>query len=104
MGEKSSLQTETSLNKEQVCYTLNLGFHFGTLMLLTGIWVKVPHVLKMNPFMVFWHGIFKCLTSFVLEEILADADTEDVALLVVGDPFGYVLFNATCMCKIVLKV
>ena len=54
--------------------------------------------------MVFGHGIFKCLTSFALDEILADADTEDVALLVVGDPFGYVLFNATCMCKIVLKV
>ena len=104
MGEKSSLQTETSSNKEQVSYTLTLGFHFVTSMLLTGIWVKVPHVLKMNPFMVLWHDIFKCLTSFALDEILADADTEDVALLVVGDPFGYVLFNATCMCKIVLKV
>ena len=55
----------------------------------------------MNHSMIFKHGIFKCSTPFALEEILSDADTEDVALLVVGDPFGYVLFNTTCMCKMV---
>ena len=53
MGEKSSLQTETSLNKELVCCTLTFGFHFDTLMLLTGILVKSPCV-EIEPFYGFW--------------------------------------------------
>ena len=44
MDGRASLQTEISLNKELVSCTLTFGFHFDTLMLLTGLLVKSPCV------------------------------------------------------------
>lgn len=31
------------------------------------------------------------------DDILANADTEDISFLVVGDPFGYVVHHDGCM-------